>query len=79
MRRVYFDIETYRPRQEFMFINEKIIAIGLLIEGRSMEQEIILKIWEFESEEALVRTFYNIAKTIHLRIYRTYRFQHYAI
>ncbi len=63
MRRIYLDIETYRPKQEDMFVDEKIIAIGILIEHRSMEREIILKVWEMDNEEALVRTFYNIART----------------
>ena len=63
MRRIYLDIETYRPKQEDMFVNEKIIAIGLLIEHRSMKREIILKIWEKNNEEDLIRTFYNIART----------------
>jgi hypothetical protein len=33
MVRLYFDLETYRPRKEGSFVEERIISGGLLIDA----------------------------------------------
>ena len=37
MIKVYLDLETYRPNNNDTFLNEKIIALGLLIDFTSEE------------------------------------------
>ena len=65
--RIYLDIETYRPSKSDAFIDEKVIAIGLL-EDRTPYSPISIKenadakfffIWDHGDEEKVIEEFYN--------------------
>ena len=71
MTRLYFDVETYRKNKHDAFINEKVIAIGVLedwtphsAESLSIisEPEVRFKVfseWSLRSEEVVIRSFYE--------------------
>jgi len=71
MTRLYLDIETYRRSKYDAFINERIIAIGVLEDWTpysedslsiTSEPEVCFKAfneWDLGSEEAVIRRFYE--------------------
>ena len=70
MVRVYLDVETYRPRKEDAFINEKVIAIGVLEDWTpyresslqpspsSIEYRVIAE-WRLGSEREIIFELYS--------------------
>lgn len=68
MVRIYLDVETYRPRKkEDAFVNERVIAIGLLEDYtphttdslNKPVNKLLFKEWELGSEEKVIRDFYR--------------------
>lgn len=67
MVRIYLDIETYRQRKDDAFLNEKVIAIGLLEDWTpyrldSLNKQAELKLlteWELTSEKKVISGFYE--------------------
>ncbi len=69
--RLYLDVETYRPRPEDIFINEKVVAVGVIEDyteyaekSSAVWEEPQVKIrffteWEMGSEKEVLYEFYN--------------------
>jgi len=76
--RLYLDLETYRPRKEDAFVNEKIILSGLLIDETPYQEEslngdikpILLKEWDELDERKIVMKVQEYVK----KALRSYRF-----
>lgn len=72
MVRIYLDVETYRQRKEDAFVNEKVIAIGLLEDFTPYTQdnlnqpvkELLFTEWELGAEEEVIKTFYSYLKKL---------------
>ncbi len=72
MVRIYLDVETCRHRKEDAFINERVIAIGLLEDFTPYTQDSLNKPvnewlfteWELGTEEAVIKNFYNYLTTL---------------
>jgi hypothetical protein len=65
--RFYLDIETYRPRSEDAFIDERILSIGLIIDETPYQESsldediepILISEWDGLDERSIVLTLYN--------------------
>jgi DNA polymerase elongation subunit (family B) len=75
MVRIYFDIETFRERDEDAFVNEEIIAIGFIEDDTpylksSLKKDVKIKFfcrWDIKKgnpEKEIVRKFYNYLKEL---------------
>jgi len=72
--RLYFDLETYRPRNEDAFINERIIAIGVIedrsryafwgSQNRGSAEVRIFSEWELGSEKEAASSFCNYVREL---------------
>lgn len=70
MVRLYIDLETYRPRKEEAFIDERVILGGLLIDETRYSEEslnetiepILLKEWDGLDERTIVTKLQNYVK-----------------
>jgi len=77
--RIYLDIETYRPNEDSSFINEKIIAIGVIEDWTKYEENSanswdnqivkphILKEWELGSEKEIINEFYQFLGNLDIK------------
>jgi len=72
MVRIYLDVETYRPRKEDVFVNERVIAIGLLEDFTPYTTDslnmpvnrLLFTEWGLGSEEKVVRDFYRYLREV---------------
>ena len=72
MVRIYLDVETYRPRREDAFVNERVIAIGLLEDftpytANSLNMPVdrlLFTEWGLGSEEKVVKDFYRYLRGV---------------
>jgi len=76
MTRLYLDIETYRKEKYDAFVNERVIAIGILEDWTRYSEESLLVTsepevcfrvfseWGLESENAVIRGFYEYLNDI---------------
>jgi len=70
--RLYLDLETYRPRKEGSFVEEKLISVGLLIDETIYREEslseeidpIMLSEWNCDNETQIVEKVYEQVKSI---------------
>jgi len=70
MVRLYIDLETYRPRKEDAFIDEKVVLGGLLIDETPYSEDslneviepILLKEWDGLDERTIVTKLQNYVK-----------------
>jgi len=83
--RLYLDIETYRPKKDDVFIDEKIIAIGIIedwtsyIECSSVNDErktntFYFKEWEYGDEKNIICEFYKYLNKLKDSQYKKNRF-----
>jgi hypothetical protein len=83
--RLYLDIETYRPKKDDVFIDEKIIAIGIIedwtsyIECSSVNDErktntLYFKEWEYGDEKNIICEFYKYLNKLKDSQYKKNRF-----
>ena len=75
MVRLYLDVETYRGREEDAFVNERVIAIGVIEDWirysseslSSGEERVQFKYfieWDLKSEEGVIKEFYGYLEVL---------------